>query len=91
MVFHPANHECRTFPLFENSRLIREQGGLMFFRNQWFAMFGAIHEMNQILNERLGHGSRLFVPPFQGLSSFLFADPGRRPGLVCCSPFGARK
>src|SRR6185503_12412345 len=45
--------------------------------------------MNQILDERLGHGSCVFVPPFQGLSSFLFANPGRCPGLVCCSPFGA--
>src|SRR5205823_1117436 len=55
VVFHAANHERGTFPLLEDSRLIREQNISMFLWNQRLAMFGAIHEMHEILDERLGH------------------------------------
>jgi len=46
--------------------------------------------MHHALDEKLGHDVGVsFVSPFQGLLSFLLANPGRCPGLVCCSPFGA--
>src|SRR2546429_126797 len=50
-----ADHERGTFPLLEDSRLIREQGRPMVRWNQRLAMFCAIPEMHQIPDERLGH------------------------------------
>jgi hypothetical protein len=56
VIFDAADDESRALPLFENARLIGEQSSPMLFWNQWLAMFCAVHEMHQVLDEGLGHG-----------------------------------
>ena len=71
MVLDATDEERGAFPLYENSCLISEQAIPMFLRNQRRAMFCAIHEMDQVFDERLGHGICVWiVSPFQGSSSF---------------------
>ena len=66
VILGSADHDRRTIPLTIDARLVGEEAIAEGFGDPWLAVFRAIHEMDQVLHERLRHVSELsIVPPFQ--------------------------
>jgi len=51
MIVHSTDHECRTFPLLEDARLIGEQAIPDVIGQPRLAMFRAVDEMDQVLDQ----------------------------------------
>lgn len=61
VVFDSANGECRALPLLKYASLVSEQFALDRFWNPGPSVLGTVHQMNQILHERLSHGRLPFL------------------------------
>ena len=70
VIFGTADYECGAFPLLEYTSLIGEKTLTGMFGNPQLAMFGAVNQMDKVLDEGLRHG--MFPPNGVALSGLVF-------------------